>query len=143
MSMKIGDIAFRMVGSLNLPTLVNSLIDERTIVVPDYAPALKVIEAAEPKDLSLIVCMSEQGVISGVVVPSHVNDVIAKMYQRPVTSLAATIDFMLDNAQERARNFHHERINTRVVMFECPNGPHYTDGDPCPEHHIPTTPSTF
>lgn len=143
MNMKIGDIAFQEIGRLDLPTLVNSLTDESTMVVPEYVPANEVVKLAEPKDISLIVCMSDQGSISGVVVPSHVNTIIAGIYNRPVASLSDTVDFMSNNSLERERNFQHDRINTRVVMFHCPNGPHYTVGDPCPYHHVPTTPSAL
>lgn len=143
MSMKIGDIAFREIQRLDLPTLINSMSDEYTVVVPEDLPAIEVINRIEPEDTSLIVCINDQGSISGVVVPTYVNRAISDFHSRPETPLPSTISFMIVNAIEQSRGFHHETINTRVMMFLCSDGPHYTAGDPCPKHHIPTTPATF
>ena len=69
------------------------MIDDRTIVVPEYIPALQAIKFAEPKDVSLIVCMSEKGMISGVVVPAHVNAVIS--YQGAIYAFSTLAEKMV------------------------------------------------
>jgi hypothetical protein len=140
MTFKIIEIAFQDIPRLDVKALENSVTYPRSIIVPASTPVEEIAGRIELEKSELVLCIEATRGIVGVAVPARVRAVIAGSYQMPVRSFAETIEFMIKSPQERLRNFRHERLNSRVFLYRCQQGPHYADSDPCPIHHIPTTP---
>lgn len=139
MSFNIIDIAFQDVTRLDFKTLENSVSYPRAITVPASASVTEVKQRIDSEKAEIVLCIEADKGIVGVAVPERVCNVIAKNYGMQVRSFAKTVEFMINNEQERQRKFRHESLNTRVILYRCSQGPHYADSDPCPIHHIPTT----
>ena len=142
-TIKLDDLAFKQLDTLDMETLVNSTQAESTTVLPAKMDAVNAAQNFEPEQALLIVCLDEAGRVSGVVSTEHVREHMANIQNRSVASFARTLTLMLDDPAERARGFRHEGHETRINMYECSVIPHYVAGSPCPDHNVPTTKRKF
>ena len=135
MNMKIGDIAFHDLTLADISTFEESRTLPGVMVVPATAPAIPIAEAAEGSGVELIIVSGIQGEITGLVFPEWALSQIDSMRPENPSSFKEALEILLDDPAEKARNYHHERLNLdRPVIFKCAQGPHYVNANPCPWH---------
>ena len=132
--MKIHDIAYHDVGIFPSYQLESSLTSDKTLVVPDYTPALEAISQAAAKDARLIIVTDVQSQITGLLAPGIWKTKIESYRGVPFDDLHAAVQTLTVDPLEIARGFHHEWFNTdRPELYWCPAG-HLTDESPCSLH---------
>lgn len=132
--MRIIDVAFRGVESLDADKLAFSRHSPAVLEVPADTPALEAARQAEEQGASLIV-VTDGNEVAGVVAPASALQRISSFRGSQPERLTDAFAEMLVDPSEQARGFHHERLNyERPELFVCQVGPHYTDEWPCKYH---------
>jgi len=133
--MKINDIAFHNLTLADVTAFEDSRTLPGVMVVPAAAPAIPIAEAAEGAGVELIIVSGIQGEITGLVFPEWALSQIDSMRQENPSTFKEALEILLDDPAEKARQYHHERLNLdRPMMFKCPVGPHHVNKNPCPVH---------
>jgi hypothetical protein len=133
--MRIIDVAYHGIDSLDPHQLAASLESPATLEVPAGMPAVEAATMAEEQNARLILA-TEDGEVRGIVAPSSAVRTISHFRGSSAQKLSDALSEMLEDPAEAARGFHHEGLNmVAPELFVCPVGPHYTDESPCPFHN--------
>lgn len=92
------------------------------------------ILAEQKKYRALIVVDHDRPV--GVFFPEHLAKVLPGHHLVPFAAAGLEVSEIIRRLDAAGVDFHSEQVN--IYIWTCPAG-HVTDGNPCPDHGLPTT----
>ena len=107
----------------------------RVGIVPTLLDAVDAAVIAETHNYQVIIVV-EDGRPKGLFFPDYLAKVLPGHHRIPFDVSGAPVSEIIRRLDAAGVDFHSEKVNE--YLWSCPLG-HVTDGNPCPDHGLPTT----